>query len=119
VNGSQADDDADAMDAIRGSRAWQFGQSVARVWTASAADSLLLTMVRRFQVRRETLPRGERARATAVAVSVATAVHALLVGLVPAQLRPAVPRLVWVLVSIAAAAVAASQWAGKNQASDK
>ena len=59
----------------------------------------------------------ERFRATAVAVSVAAAVHALLLGLLPLAVRPAVPRAWWLVVS-AAAAIVAVRRDGRDQASD-
>jgi hypothetical protein len=49
--------------------------------------------------------------------AVAFAGHALLLGLVPPPLRPALPRVFW-LVLAAAAAVAAVRRGGKGQASD-
>jgi len=49
--------------------------------------------------------------------AVAFAGHALLLGLVPPPLRPALPRVFW-LVLAAAAAVAAVRSGGKGQASD-
>lgn len=111
------DDSTWAVEAIRGSRLWAPAQWLTRVGTASAADSRVLTLVRRCRAGYERLTARERFRATAVAVSVAAAAHALLLGLVPLALRPAVPRAWWLVVS-AAAAVAAVRKDRTDQASD-
>lgn len=114
---SRRDDSAWAVEAVRGSRVWALAQWFARVGTASAADSKALTLARRCRAGYEQLSARERFRATAVAVSVAAAVHALLLGLVPLAVRPAVPRAWWLVVS-AAAAIAAFRKDGRNQASE-
>ena len=111
------DDFEGAIEAVRGSRFWEFVQGLARVVTAVTADSKVLTLARRCRAGYERLSGRDRFRATAVAVSVAAAVHALLVGLVPLALRPAVPRAWWLAVS-AAAAIAAVRKGGRDQASD-
>jgi len=114
---SRRDDTAWAVEAVRGSRLWALAQWFARVGTASAADSKGLTLARRCRAGYQQLSAREQFRAIAVAVSVAAAVHALLLGLVPLALRPAVPRAWWWVVS-AAAAVAAVRKDGRDQASD-
>ena len=81
------DDSTWAVAAVRGSRVWAPAQWLERVGTASAADSRVLTLVRRCRAGYERLTARERFRATAVAVSVAAATHALLLGLVPLALR--------------------------------
>src|SRR5262245_4321080 len=111
------DDSAWAVEAVRGSRLWAPAQWLEHVGTASAADSKVLTVVRRCRAGYQRLTARERFRATTVALSVASAVHALLLGFVPVALRPAVPRAWWLVVS-AAAAVAAVRKDGRDQASD-
>jgi hypothetical protein len=114
---SHHNDSAWAVEAVHGSRLWALAQWFARVGTASAADSKALTLARRCRAGYKQLSAREQFRATAVAVSVAAAVHALLLGLVPLALRPAVPRTWWLVVS-AAAAIAAVRKDGRDQASD-
>src|SRR5262245_19531352 len=114
---SHRDDSALVVEAVRGSRLWAPAQWLERVGSPSAADSKVLTLVRRCRAGYERLTARERFRATAVALSVAAAVHALLLGLVPLALRPAVPRALWLVVS-AAAAVAAVRKDRRDQASD-
>jgi hypothetical protein len=114
---NRRNDAAWAVEAVRGSHLWAPAQWLKRVGTASAADSKVLTMVRRCRAGYERLTARERFRATAVAVSVAAAAHALLLGLVPLALRPAVPRAWWLVVSCAAA-IAAVRKGGRDQASD-
>jgi hypothetical protein len=111
------DDFEGAIEAVRGSRLWAFVQRLARIGSAVTADSRVLTLARRCRASYERLSGRERFRTTAVAVSVATAVHALLIGFVPLALRPAVPRGWWLVVS-AAAAIAAVTKGGKDQARD-
>jgi hypothetical protein len=111
------DDSRWAAEAVRGSRLWAPAQWVKRVATASAVDSRVLTLARRCWAGYQQLTRRERFQATAVAVSVAAAAHALLLSLVPLALRPAVPRAWWLVVS-ATAAIAAVRRDGKDQASD-
>lgn len=111
------DDSAWAIEAVRGSRLWALAQWFARVGSASAADSKALTLARRCWAGYQQLSARERFRATAVAVSVAAAVHALLLGLLPLAVRPAVPRAWWLVVS-AAAAIAAVRKDGRDQARD-
>ena len=114
---NRRDDSAWAAEAVRGSRLWAFVQGLARVGSAVAADSKVLALARRYRAGYERLTGRERFRATAIAVSVAAAVHALLLGLMPLALRPAVPRAWWLVVS-AAAAIAAVRRGGRDQASD-
>ena len=114
---NRRDDSAWAVEAIHSSRLWTLAQSFARVGTSSVANSKALTLARRCRAGYERLSGRERFRTTAVAVSVATAVHALLIGFVPLALRPAVPRAWWLVVS-AAAAIAAVWRGGRDQARD-
>lgn len=106
-----------ASEMVQGSRFWAFVQRLARLGSVAAADSRVLTLTWRCRAGYERLSGRERFRATAIAVSVAAAVHALLVGLMPLALRPAVPRAWWLVVS-AAAAIAAVRKGGRDQASD-
>ena len=111
------DDFSAAAELIRQSRAWAMVEGVARAVRLGARHSRFVAAAGRVRVAIEALPRGERQRALALTAAVALATHALLLGLVPPPLRPAVPRAFWLVLS-AAAAVAAVRRRGKGQASD-
>jgi hypothetical protein len=106
-----------AAESIRQSRAWAMMERVARVVRLGARHSRFVAAAGRVRGAIEALPRGERRRALALTAAVALAAHALLLGLVPPPLRPAMPRAFWLGLSAAAAVVAARR-GGKGQASD-
>jgi hypothetical protein len=110
-------DFSEAVDVLRRSRGWAVVEYVSRVVQLNASHSRILAIARRMRRAIEALPGAERRQALALAAAVAFAVHALLLELVPSPLRPALPRVFW-LVLAAAAAVAAVRRGGKGQASD-
>lgn len=112
------DDFPDAVEAIRRSRVWAIVDSATRVWRSSASDSRCVAAMTRVSCAFEALPDHDRVRAIAIVAAVAAAAHALLLGLIPWPLRPAVPRVYWMVVSVTAAVVAVRKSGGKNQASD-
>ena len=118
MNPMRHNDFPDAVDAMLRSRAWAIFDGAARVWRISARDSRFVAAAARGWHAFEALPRRERVRAIAITAAVAAAVNALLLGVVPPPLRPALPRTVWMLVSMAAAAAAVWKSRGKDQASD-
>ena len=111
------DDLVAAAELIRQSRAWAMVEGVARVLRISARHSRFVAAAGRLRGAIDALPRSDRQRALALTAATAFAVHALLLGLVPPPLRPAMPRAFWLVLS-AAAAVAAVRRGGKDQASD-
>jgi hypothetical protein len=111
------DECAGAIEVMQDSRLCAFVQGVAHVVTASTADSKVLRLAGQFRAGYHRLSARERFRSAAVAVSAGAAAHALLLGLVPQPLRPAMPRAFWLILS-AAAAGAAVRRSGKDQNSD-
>lgn len=112
------EDFPDAVEAILRSRAWAILDGANRVWRISARDSRFAAAAALGWRAFEALPRRERFRAIAITAAVAAAVHALLLGLVPPPLRPAMPPAFWMVVSVAAAGAAAWKSGGNSQASD-
>jgi hypothetical protein len=112
-----ADDFSEAVEVLRQSRAWAIVEDVSRVVRLSAGHSRVVAIAGRTRRAIEALPIVERRRALALLAAVAFAVHALLLELVPPPLRPATPRVFWLVIS-AAAAGAAVRRGGKSQASD-
>ena len=112
------EDFAQAVDTILSSRLWAIVDGAARTWRASVSDSRFVAAAARGWHAFEALPQQDRLRAMAIAAAVAAASHALLLGLVPPALRPAVPRAFWMVLSAAAAVAAVRKSGGKNQASD-
>jgi len=111
------DDFSEAVEVIRDSRAWRLAEQASLVWRIAASHSRLLAAAERARAAVEALPRSDRFRAIALTAAVVAGGHALLVGLVPPPLRPAVPRAWWLVVS--AAAAGAAVWrGGKGQKSD-
>jgi len=108
----------DAVHAVQHGRAWSFFEHAAHLWRVSTDDSAFVGAVRRRWRAFGTLPRRERMRSVAIAGAVAAAFHALLLGLVPLPLRPALPRVFWLLVSIAAAVAAVRRSGVKDHTSD-
>ena len=117
MNVQGADDFSESVDVMRRSRAWVVVENAARVLQLSARHSRFVATAKRVQRTIQAMPQDERRRAPALMAAVAFAGHALLLGLVPPPLRPALPRVFW-LVLAAAAAVAAVRRGGKGQASD-
>ena len=113
-----SDDFPDAVETIRRSLVWTIVDGMARVWRASASESRFVAWASRAGRAFEALPRHERRRALFITVAVAAAVHALLLGLVPPLLRPALPRTFWIVVSVAAAVAVVRGSGGTGQASD-
>jgi hypothetical protein len=112
------DDFSELVEVVRRSRAWAMVEGASRVARVSASHSRLVAAATRLRRAVEALPRQERLRAIALLAAVATAVHALLLELVPPALRPAVPRAFWLVLSAAAAGAAVWKSGGKGQASD-
>lgn len=107
----------DVIEVIRTSRAWAIVEGASHVWAISASHSRLVAAGKRVHSAVAALPLPEQLRAIALIAAVAAGGHALLLGLVPPPLRPAVPRAFWLVVS--AAAAGAAVWRGrKRQASD-
>ena len=79
---------------------------VAEVGAASMRSSRAMEGVRTLEREFLALTLAERIRCFAVALAVAASGHLLLLALVPTRLRPAVPRLLWIVVAGASAAVA-------------
>ena len=111
------DDFSEAVEVLRRSRAWTIVEDVSRVVRLSVRHSRVAAIARRTRGAIEALPSAERRQALALLGAVAFAVHALLLELVPPPLRPATPRVFWLVIS-AAAAGAAVKMGGKGQASD-
>jgi len=111
------DDFSEAVEVLRRSRAWAIVEDVSRVVRLSVRHSRVVAIARRTRGAIEALPSAERRQALALLGAVAFAVHALLLELVPPPLRPATPRVFWLVLS-AAAAGAAVRRGGKGQASD-
>jgi hypothetical protein len=101
-----SDDFSEAVEVIRRSRAWATVEDVLRVVRLSARHSRLVAIAGRTRRAIEALPRDEQRRALALLASVAVAVHALLLELVPSPLRPAMPRVFWLVMSALAAGAA-------------
>jgi hypothetical protein len=118
MNENRRNDFADAVRTIRHSRAWAIFDDLTRVWSVSARNSWFVATAARARRAFEARPRHERVRWIAVTAAVATAGHALLLGLVPLPLRPAVPRAFWLVLSVAAAGAAVRRSGGSGQASD-
>jgi hypothetical protein len=114
MSGMGRGDFRDAVETIRQSGPWAFYEEAARVWRVSASHSRVVAAAARGRRALDAMPRRERLRSIAVTVAVAAAGHALLVGLVPPPLRPAVPRVFWMAVSVAAAGAAIRGWRGKD-----
>ena len=112
-----ADDFLEAVEVLRRSRAWASVEEVLRVVRLSAGHSRVVAIVRRTRRAIEALPGAARRQALALLAAVAFAVHALLLELVPPPLRPATPRVFWLVIS-AAAAGAAVRRGRKGQARD-
>jgi hypothetical protein len=112
------EDFVDAVHAVQHGRAWSIFEHAAHIWRLSADHSPIVAAVKRGWLAFETLPGRERVRSVAIAGAVAAAFHALLLGLVPLPLRPAVPRVFWLLVSIAAAGAAVRRSGVKDHTSD-
>jgi len=102
----RADDFSDAVEVLRRSRAWAIVEDVSRVVRLSAGHSRVVAIAGRTRRAIEALPIVERRRALALLAAVAFAVHALLLELVPPPLRPATPRVFWLVISAAAAGAA-------------
>jgi hypothetical protein len=117
MNASSRGDFSEALEVVRDSRAWSLVEHASRVWRTSASDSRLVAAAKRVWTAVEGLPRAERFRAIALTAAVAAGGHALLVGIIPLPLRPAMPRTFWLVVS-AASAAAAVRGGGRNQRSD-
>lgn len=111
------DDFSEADELIRRSRAWALVAHLSRAVRLSARHSQVVASASRMRRAIAALPRGERRRAFAFVAAVAFAVHALLLGLVPPPLRPAMPRAVWLVLSVAAVGAAVRR-GGKGQRSD-
>jgi len=118
MNVHGADDFPEAVEVMRRSRAWAVVENVARVLRLGARHSRVVAIASAARRAIETLPHGERRRALALTAAVAFAGHALLLGLVPPPLRPAVPRVFWLVLAAAAAVAAVRKSGGKDQASD-
>jgi hypothetical protein len=112
-----ADDFSEAVEVLRRSRAWAIVEDVSRGVRLSAGHSRVVAIAGRTRRAIEALPVVERRQALALLAAVAFAVHALLLELGPPPLRPATPRVFWLVIS-AAAAGAAVRRGGKGQASD-
>lgn len=108
------DDFAAATEALRGSFAWAMVERAIGTLRVSADQSRLVAAAKRMRRAFDALPRSEQVRAIAITAAVAAAGHALLVGLMPLALRPAMPRVFWLIVSIVAAGVAI--WSGRSGA---
>jgi hypothetical protein len=106
TNENRRDDFAEAVQTVRRSRSWAVFDGATRLWRVGAADSRFVSAVARGRRAFEALPRQERRRAIAVTIASAAAVQALLLGLVPPPLRPAVPRAFWLVLSVAATGAA-------------
>jgi hypothetical protein len=117
MNEHGPEDFSEASALIRRSHAWAMVEGFARIVELSANHSAAMAIASRLRRAIEAMPRAERRRAFALTAAVAFAVHALLLGLVPQPLRPAMPRAFWLMLS-AAAAVAAVRRSGKDQKSD-
>jgi hypothetical protein len=117
MNVPGADDFSEAVEVMRRSRVWAVVENVDRVLRLGARHSRVVAIAGAARRAIEALPHGERRRALAVMAAVAFASHALLLELVPPPLRPATPRVFWLVLS-AAAAGAAVRRGGKGQASD-
>ena len=114
MNEIEREDFHGAVETIQQSRVWAIVEGAARVWHLSVRDSRCVAAAARGQRAFDALPRPERLRSIAVTAAVAAAAHALLVGLVPPPLRPAVPRAFWIAVSVAAAGAAVRGWGRKD-----
>ena len=79
---------------------------VAEVGAASMRSSRAMEGVRTLEREFLALTLAERIRCFAVALAVAASGHLLLLAFVPARLRPAVPRILWMIVAGATTAVA-------------
>jgi hypothetical protein len=112
-----ADDFSEAVEVLRRSRAWAIVEGVSRVVRLGVRHSRVVAIARRTRRAIEAMPGAERRQALALLAAVAFAGHALLLGLVPPPLRPATPRVFWLVMS-AAATGAAVRTGRKGQASD-
>lgn len=110
-------DFSDVVDVIHDSRVWAFVERASRVWRLSASHSRMVAAAMRAYSALEALPRRDQLRALALTAAVVAGGHALLLGLVPPPMRPALPRAFWLVVSAAAAGAAVSG-GGKGQKSD-
>ena len=79
---------------------------VAEVGAASIRSSRAMEGVRTLEREFLALALAERIRCIAVALAVAASGHLLLLAFVPARLRPAMPRILWIVVAGASTAVA-------------
>ena len=117
MNERGPDDFAAASAVIHRSHAWAMVEGLARIVEVSANHSAVMAIANRLRRAIESMPRAERRRAFALTAAVAFAAHALLLRLVPQPLRPAMPQAFWLMLSAAAAGVAARR-SGKDQKSD-
>jgi hypothetical protein len=80
--------------------------ALGEAWRSAWSDSSTAARIDRWRVRFSSLPRAVRVRAFALAAASTTGAYLLILGAVPAQVAPAVPRAVWLLVLASALVVA-------------
>ena len=109
------DDFGAARRTLQSSALWTAAASSWSAIRSSADDSMTVAVWRRGRAAIDRMNRRERMRSMFAAGAIAALTHVVLLTVVPPALRPALPRMFWVMVSVGAALAA---WAMPRQASD-